>query len=120
MESILEIFDHFWDQVAGSSEYKHLQWSMSTYVKVQSFENGKVTGLGLWGSKPLPFTIDFGQNYSKLDLECSCQSFKQASKNADTAPCCHLIRGMIEIEAKLKGKPFEAVHTDRLSSVIPF
>lgn len=120
VQSILQIMDHFWDQVAGSSEYKHLQWSMSTYVKVKSFNDGKIEGLGLWGSNPLPFTIDFGKDFYKLDLECTCQSFKQASKNGDTAPCCHLIRALIEVEAKLRHRTFEEVHRDRLNAVIPF
>ena len=85
-KEILIIMDHFWDQVAGSAEYKHLQWAMSTYIKVKSFTDGKIDGLGLWGSKPLPFNIDFGSNFAKLDFECSCQSFKIASKDSNTAP----------------------------------
>lgn len=119
-DQILAILDYFWEQVAGSSEYAHTQWAMSTYVKVKSFEKGKVSGLGLWGASPLPFVIDFGSNFDRLDFECECQSFKNASKNKDTAPCPHIIRGLLEIESKLKQQDFTAVHRERINTIIPF
>jgi hypothetical protein len=119
-QNIIAIMDAFWEQVAGNYEYTHTQWSMSTYVKVQSFTNGKISGLGLWGSKPLPFTIDFGSNFDQLEFDCDCQSFKNASKNGNTAPCPHIIRGLLEIESKLKQQDFETTHCDRLNTIIPF
>ena len=119
-QQIIKIMDHFWEQVAGASEYAHTQWAMSTYVKVQSFDKGTVTGLGLWGSNPVPFTIDFGINYDSLQFECDCQSFKQASKSQDTAPCAHLLRALIEIEAKIKQSDFNTIHAQRMNTIIPF
>jgi len=119
-KEIITICNYFWEQVAGSKEYAHTQWAMSTYVKVQSFENGKVSALGLWGSKPLPFTIDFGKKLDKLEFDCECQSFKQASKDKDVAPCPHIIRGLLEIESKLKQQDFTTIHAERINSIIPF
>ena len=120
MDNIIKILDHFWAQVAGTQEFRHTQWAICTYIKVKSFSNGKVDGVGLWGSKGVPFMIDFGSDFDKLEFECECQSFQQAIKNKDVAPCSHIIRGLLEIEGKIKECEFETIHKDRISQVIPF
>jgi hypothetical protein len=117
---ILNILDHFWDQVAGSDEYRHTQWAMSTQITAKTFSKGKATGVGLWGSGEVNWSIDFGEKADRLDFDCQCQAMKVAGKSGQTAPCNHLIRALIQMEAKLSKKKFEEVHTDRISRVIPF
>ena len=119
-KSIITILNHFWDQVAGADEYRHTQWAMATHIQAKSFKNGQATGVGLWGSGEVNWSIDFGSNADKLDFDCECQAMKIAGKSGHTAPCNHLIRALIQLEAKLTRRSFEEVHKDRLNSVIPF
>ena len=117
---ILIILDHFWQQVAGSDEYRRTQWAMSTYIQAKSFSTGKATGVGLWGSGQVNWSIDFGEKFDRLDFDCQCQAMKVAGKSENTAPCNHLIRALIQMEAKLRNKTFEEIHSDRIRTVIPF
>ena len=120
MRGMIIILDHFWEQVAGGEEYKHTQWAMSTAITPKTWANNKASGTGLWGSGEVEWSIDFGSGWDKLDMDCTCQSMKVAGKSGQTAPCNHLIRALIRMEAKVSKRSFEDVHKDRLNQVIPF
>ncbi len=120
MKNIILILDQFWGQVAGSDEFRRTQWAMTTWIEAKSFENGKAEGVGLWGVGNINWSIDFGSKFDKLEFACGCQAMKDAEKEGKTAPCNHVIRGMIQLEAKLKKESFETIHSNRLHRIIPF
>ena len=120
MKQIPKIIEAFFEQVMGNKEYHRMVTAQYAYVKVKSFEDGKVTGLGLWGSEPKPFTIDFGSAFNKLVFECEIKCFSNAVKDGDTAPCPHILRTLIELESKITDQPFNTVYNNRINSIIPF
>ena len=120
MEQIVNIIEMFFEQVMGSKEYHRMVTAQYAYVKLKAFDNGKVSGLGLWGSEPKAFTIDFGKTFNQLEFECECKCFSHAVKDQDTAPCPHVLRMLIELESKITNQPFDTIYYNRINSIIPF
>jgi len=116
---MIQIIDYFWASVCGTDEWKRVMWSMSTPIKATGMKNGVAVGNGTWGSQEIGWKIDFGANITKLDFHCDCKQMNNLEKNA-TAPCVHIIRALLQLEAKIKNKTFEDIHKDRLNQIIPF
>ena len=120
MKVVGDICDKFWQQVMGSREFQSMKYANGTYIKLTSFEGGILKGKGLWGSGAVDFEIDFGITSGSFSLNCGCEGMRTCIAEKDTAPCSHLLRAIVQIEAKLRNKPFDAVYKDRISSIIPF
>ena len=121
-DKVLPIIDAFWSQCAGFNEYQRIVWSMGTTIQAKSFskQTGIATGVGTWGSKEVNWKIDFGSQWNQMSLDCECDAMHSAQNDGLTAPCPHLIRAIIQLEAKLTKSPFEKVHSSRIHSIIPF
>ena len=112
---ILVVIDKIWEGVGGSEGWRHTLHAFTTYVRIEKSENGKIEGKGLWGSEGIPFIIDFNTG----NLKCECLGMKTAQHDGG-GPCCHILRGLLQIEAQIANKKLEQIFQDRQSSVIPF
>ena len=119
---VMPVIDAFWQQCAGFNEYQRIVWAMSTTIQAKSFSSktGIATGDGQWGSKTIKWSIDFGSEFNQMNLECECAAMSSAQADGLTAPCPHLIRAILQLEAKMTGRTFEDVHSSRINSIIPF
>ena len=121
-DKIITIMDYYWQQVAGGDEHHAVLSSMSTYIKTEKIDmtHGIVSGLGLWGSQAKKWSINFGSDFSQLEFDCECPSIKIRGKSNMLVPCCHCIRGLIDLESRLLKKPYEEVFKSRYDNIIPF
>ena len=121
-DKLIPIIEAFWAQCAGFNEYQRIVWAMSTTIQAKSFssQTGIATGVGTWGSKEVTWTMDFGSEFNQLNLQCECHAMSSAQADQLTAPCPHLIRAILQLEAKITSKTFEQVHSHRINSIIPF